>query len=91
MKVEKVKISATVATVRRMRSLDQKWYGTPNSYAPYIASRPSWTYDIMLATPWDMIQKHGWDGIDDCDQEECNDDCIECREILEMVVEIPHR
>lgn len=83
-----ITISASVDRLRTMIALDQDFYGTPEAYKPYIASRPSWQDDVVLATPYDLIHSEGWDEISDCEQPDCNGDCPECAQLLSMDVTV---
>jgi hypothetical protein len=74
----------TTVTIRitreRLAAMDDNEmvvYGTPNTWEPYWASRPSFMYDKCLATPRDFYEFYDLDR-EDCDHDE--------DEILELTV-----
>lgn len=76
--MQEIVIETNVDELRTMQHFDQAFYGTPNSYRPYIASRPSFRDDVVLATPLEVIAELGWDMI-----EESCDTCLEIDGVCE--------
>ena len=87
---KKITIETSVDELRTMQHFEQKFYGTPDAYAPYVAARPSWREDVVLATPQDVIEAEGWDSI----EESCEDclrgekTCVECAQVIRYTVTV---
>ena len=71
---EKIKHTEMMSALDNYHGLGLDLYLTPGSTRPYWASRANFTYDEVVATPWDFLEAAGYDSFeDDPDYDNCDE------------------
>ena len=71
---KKIEITEWLSRCDESYRLEQKLWLTPGSSTPYWASNASFTYDEVVATPWDFLDAVGYTSFnDDGDYDHCDE------------------